>query len=102
MTRVLADRRQGLNGLTKLMNSLSYKGVLARGYTLVTNAAGELVRSVGAVGAGEALTIEFADGRIGAHADGAPPAGEPQEPVVAPARKRPRGSPGDEGQQSLF
>jgi hypothetical protein len=73
----------------------------------VSNAAGELVRSAGGVSAGEKLTLEFADGRVDARADGADQRGgaaaEGEIAAAAPAsRKRPRQPPDDGGQQSLF
>ena len=100
--RTVADRRQNLVGLVKLINSLSYKGVLARGFALVTRAGGELVRSSGAVSPGDALVVAFADGEIGVHADGTLSPTSPQDAPLGPPRKRPRGPAGGEGQQSLF
>jgi exodeoxyribonuclease VII large subunit len=62
-----------------LLAAFSYRGVLARGFTLVRDAAGRPLRSAAAVAAGMPIEIEFADGRVGAHADGRadPKAAEP-------------------------
>jgi exodeoxyribonuclease VII large subunit len=68
----------------QLLAAYSYRGVLARGFALVRDAAGETLRSAAAVTAGMPLEIEFADGRIGARVEGAAttakPAGEPAKP----------------------
>ena len=69
MTRLVADRRQRLVTEAKLLNSLSYRGVLARGFAIVTGENG-LVRSAAAVSPGEPLAVEFADGRLPAVAGG--------------------------------
>ena len=63
--RLLATRR-GLDGQANLLKSLSYQSVLARGYALVRDGEGRMVRLAAALGAGDALAIEFADGAIGA------------------------------------
>jgi exodeoxyribonuclease VII large subunit len=88
------DRVQGLG---KLLNAYSYKGVLKRGYALVRDAAGSPLHSAAAVTAGMALQIEFGDGRVGARADGA---GAASAPPALPKPKRSGG--GSSGQGSLF
>ncbi len=54
----------------QLLAAFSYRGVLARGFTLVRDAAGQPLRTAAAVVAGTAMEIEFVDGRVGARADG--------------------------------
>ncbi len=49
-----------------LLEAYSYQGVLARGYALVTNSAGDVVRSKDTVTAGEGVTLTFHDGNRGA------------------------------------
>jgi exodeoxyribonuclease VII large subunit len=61
--------RRKLDGQAKLLSTLSYQNVLARGFTLVRGADGAMLRRVSEVKPGAALDIEFADGHIGAHAD---------------------------------
>ena len=86
-------RRSRFDGLATLLGSLGYQRVLERGYALVRDAAGGPVRSAAAIAAGQALEIEFADGRV---------------PVIADAgggtaRAKPRGGGEDSGPQgSLF
>lgn len=92
--RQLAQRRDRIAGLAKLLDSLSYKGVLARGYALVTDPSGAIVRSTASVQPGEALTVTVADGGFGVTVSGAPVAGQ------APKKHRPPREGG--GQESLF
>uniref|UniRef100_Q07HP7 Exodeoxyribonuclease 7 large subunit n=1 Tax=Rhodopseudomonas palustris (strain BisA53) TaxID=316055 RepID=Q07HP7_RHOP5 len=53
----------------QLLGALSYRGVLARGFALVRDAQGAALHAAASVAAGAHLTLEFADGRIGATAD---------------------------------
>ncbi len=55
-----AEKQLGFAG--QLLNSLSYEGVLARGYALVYDEAGALVRSAEAAAPGAAAEVRFADG----------------------------------------
>jgi exodeoxyribonuclease VII large subunit len=97
--RIAQDRRdQRLRSAGQLLTAYSYKGVLSRGFALVRDSEGHPLRSSGAVGAGARLEIEFADGRVGATADG-DYAAQP----VATSKVRSRGGGGGAGGQgSLF
>jgi exodeoxyribonuclease VII large subunit len=64
-------REQKLKALGQLLESYSYKSVLERGFAVVRSAAGKPVHRAAAVPPGERLSIEFADGRVRASADGA-------------------------------
>ena len=100
VNRLLAERRQRLSAQAKLLASLSYRGVLARGFALVTDEAGHLVRAASAIAPAQPLSLEFADGSVPVVAGAGPAAGAP---VAPPRPKRTgRGSPEDGGQQSLF
>ena len=85
----------------QLLTAFSYRGVLARGFTLVRDAAGQPLRAAGAVSSGMRLDIEFSDGRVAAVAGDArvTPAAEP---VPLFPRRRRRSTGGNEGQGSLF
>jgi len=89
--RLIAQRRDRLAGLGKLLDSYSYKGVLDRGFALVTDDQGHIVRSKAAVRPGQVLAVEVADGPFGAAVSGAPV-----------QRKKPRPPRDDGGQESLF
>ncbi len=93
----LADR---LATQSKLLQSVSYKSVLERGFALVRDAAGNpVLRATDAI-AGAAIDIEFTDGAVGATVDGA--GGAPRSKPKAKAKAAPRRKPRDDGQGSLL
>jgi exodeoxyribonuclease VII large subunit len=81
----------------QLLAALSYRGVLARGFALVRDAKGAPLHSANDVSPGLKLDIEFADGRVGARAEGERTS-FPPPPQLKPRR---RGG-GGEGQGNLF
>jgi exodeoxyribonuclease VII large subunit len=57
--------------LSRVLDSVSHRAVLERGFALVRGAGGDLRRSAAAVKPGEALTLVFADGEaLAAAGDG--------------------------------
>jgi exodeoxyribonuclease VII large subunit len=64
LTRIVEFRRQRFDGVAKLLDTLSYKSVLHRGFALVRNEKGQPIHTASAVKPGRALTIEFADGEV--------------------------------------
>jgi len=97
---IILDRRAArLEQAGQLLAALSYRGVLARGFALVRDGAGQPLRTAGAVSPGMRLDIEFTDGRVGAVAGDAKivPAGE-----ARPVYRRRRRPGGGEGQGDLF
>jgi exodeoxyribonuclease VII large subunit len=64
-----------------LLESYSYRGVLERGFALVTDAAGHAIGSAGEARAGDGIAIEFHDGKVAATVDGAPAKPRPAKPV---------------------
>ena len=88
---------QRLRSAGQLLAAYSYRGVLARGFALVRDGDGRPLRTAAAVGPGTRLDIEFADGRVGATADG-----ERAAPPPAKSKPRTRGGGGSGGQGSLF
>jgi exodeoxyribonuclease VII large subunit len=92
----------------QLLSALSYRGVLARGFALVRDAQGHAVHAASSVGPNAHLTIEFADGRVGATADADRPAAtataaspaKPASPEARPAAPKRAAKPVDQG--SLF
>jgi exodeoxyribonuclease VII large subunit len=82
----------------QVLAALSYQGVLARGFALVRDPAGSPVRTAAAVRPGARLDIEFADGHVGALAEGGRAKPKPEPPL----RLRRRRGPDDTGQGSLF
>ena len=86
--RGVENRRRHLEGQAKLLGTLSYHGVLERGFALVRDAEGRAVRKAAQLGAQDNVEIEFADGRVNAKVDAA--AGGPA-PGSAPAAAKPEG-----------
>ncbi len=88
----------------QLLTALSYRGVLARGFALVRDEAGQPIHAAASVGPGAYLTVEFADGRIGATADADRPAAARVERPVAsePKASAPKRVVKPAGQGSLF
>ncbi|MBB3019031.1 exodeoxyribonuclease VII large subunit [Microvirga lupini] len=62
----LARKADKLEAVSKLFDSLSYKSVLRRGFALVRDADGRPMNSAEAVHDGQALVLEFADGKADA------------------------------------
>ena len=94
--------RRHLDGSAKLLASLSYQGVLKRGFALVRDAQGASVRSARQVAPGQSLDIELGDGHVGVRVAGPR---QPEARAPAPGRhgehsKSKAGTPGDQG--SLF
>jgi exodeoxyribonuclease VII large subunit len=79
-----------------MLEAVSYRGVLARGFALVRDEAGMPLRRAAEIREGQALRIEFADGEVSAAAA----AGRPFPDATRP--KRARRSRDGEGQGSLF
>ena len=97
----LARRRQRLEGILRLMESLDYRAVLRRGYALVHDAKTDaLVTAAARVRPGQDLSLEFHDGRKTVHAEGND--GKPRQATPGKARKMGRPSPPDDNQGSLF
>jgi exodeoxyribonuclease VII large subunit len=82
--------RREFAAATRVLESISYRAVLARGFALVRGADGALRRRAAALLPGESLTLVFADGEAGVEAGG-------QKPEKPP---RPKKSAADQG--SLF
>jgi exodeoxyribonuclease VII large subunit len=105
---LLVQRGARLERAGQLLTAFSYREVLKRGFALVRDGEGHPLRSAAGVTSGMRLDIEFADGRVGAVADGEGVAPAPSPSTVKPksapkpaAKPRPRGEePG--GQGSLF
>jgi exodeoxyribonuclease VII large subunit len=95
--RSLRDEQARLGRLGDLLESVSFRRVLQRGYAVVRDSAGTPVISAAATAPGQAVSIEFSDDAVGALIEGAkPPAGTPKKPS---GRKR---SPKDTRQGNLL
>ena len=87
----------------QLLSALSYRGVLARGFALVRDEQGQPVHAAAGIGPGAYLSLEFADGRVGATADAdRPVATRPVKPAGEPKDATPKRVVKPVGQGSLF
>jgi exodeoxyribonuclease VII large subunit len=89
--RILGRATDRLATVWKLVDSLSYKRIIERGFALVTDDAGHIVRSKDAVHPGQLLVVDVSDGSFGVNVSGAPA----QRKKAKPPRD-------DGGQTSLF
>jgi exodeoxyribonuclease VII large subunit len=87
----LAERRAALTQSGKLLESLSYRSVLARGYAVIKDEEGNLVHERAGLAPGDMVAIEFADGDVSATIAGS-----------ATIKRKPRPQPDIAGQESLF
>ena len=62
--RLVAFQRQRFDGVAKLVESLSYKSVLRRGFALVRDQKGRPVHHAADIKPWSALRLEFADGEV--------------------------------------
>ena len=86
----LARERQQLTAITRLLDGVSYRAALERGFALVRGPDGHVHRRAATIGSGERLTITFADGDAKALAtEGGEPAGT--------KTSKPRKAKGDQG-----
>lgn len=86
--RALAPARARFEASAKLLETLSYENILARGFALVRSESGALIRRAGDAAAGERVSIQFADAALGAVIEGGPgPAKATEKPQKSkPAR----------------
>jgi exodeoxyribonuclease VII large subunit len=85
----IQQRDTRLRYVSQLLNALSYKGVLERGFALVRDEQGQPLHAAANVGSGQRLSIEFADGRVDATADGEEtPVAKLKTGTARPAAKR--------------
>ena len=67
--RVFLERDLGLNNLAKLLDSVSHKRVLARGYAMLRDIDNATLTSVSTITKGMKIIIELKDGRVSATAN---------------------------------
>ncbi len=82
MARLLADKTRRLEQAGQMLESLSYRKVLERGYAVVRDETGHPVTSAASTPPGGRLAVEFKDGTIMVRAEGEAP------PESGPAPKR--------------
>jgi exodeoxyribonuclease VII large subunit len=80
-TARLAQARKHLDGLARVLDSVSHKSVLERGFALVRGDDGKVRRRASAITSGESLTLTFADGDKQAVAEGGPGKAKSKKPI---------------------
>lgn len=58
--------RQALDAQAQVLKLVSYQSVLQRGFALVRNDEGQPIRSAASINQGQAISLEFSDGRVSA------------------------------------
>jgi len=103
--RSLQDRSRLLEQWGARLNSLSHEAALKRGFALVRDENGKLVREGAGLVSGSGVELEFADSRRKAVIDGAPSITPPSAPVAPAVKKKPKARKAkapDPGQGTLF
>lgn len=77
------QRQERLTARAQMLNSLSYRNVLARGFAIVRNEQDQPVRAMAGIAVGAQLSVEFADGRLHVTTN----EGVPQTPTSAQDKK---------------
>jgi exodeoxyribonuclease VII large subunit len=96
---LLARHRQTLLAQDRILQSLSYKNVLKRGYAVIRGEGDRVISSAAAVAPGDSLSVAFHDGSVAATAGGVSDA-----PTPSSAKKRlpPKPTSAKADQGSLF
>ena len=97
LKRQLETQSRRLDRAGKLLDAYSYKGTLDRGFALVRDEAGAVIRSTSRVASGQAVSLTFADGELGAVIAGGASPKAPRKSAKPPKQKQ-----GDKKQADLF
>ncbi len=106
VSQLVHNLKSELNSHTKLLNSLGYKNVLKRGYALVRDADGKMIRATGVINSGQTLDLELSDGHVSVTAGEVSAKKEPQPEIQTPPKtakpKKRKSEPESSDQGSLF
>jgi exodeoxyribonuclease VII large subunit len=89
--RTIDAERARFQRLSDLLESYSYRGVLKRGFALVTDPAGHAIGASADARPGEGISIEFHDGKVAATVDGAAASPRARGPRPAEPKAGPQG-----------
>lgn len=101
LDRIWRTNQTELASQVKLLETLSYQATLGRGYALVRDKKGKLLRSVRAVADAGQVDLTLADGQVPLQAAGDPQTA-PAPATEKPAKKPSKGKSGSSDQGSLF
>jgi exodeoxyribonuclease VII large subunit len=93
IARTLEGHRKHLVSASRMLEGMSHKSVLARGFAMVSRADGTLVRAGKDLNTGDAVVLTFADEQKKAVID--PPAGASEAPKRKPNGAKPGSESGD-------
>ena len=99
LARKLENHEKRLERAGKLLDAYSYQGVLDRGYALVRDDKGKVIRSKSKLKSGQKVDLVFADGEAGAVID---PAAGPKTSSSSKKAKPVPAKPGEKNQGQLF
>jgi len=103
MTQNLGALEKRLENASNLLTAYSYQGVLARGYALVTDDKGIVVKDGKALSSGDAVTLTFKDDvKRGAQITDGTPAPSKAKKTPTPTPKKKPAKKTDESQMGLF
>ncbi len=86
---LIERKRFALEGQRKLLSTLSHKSVLERGFALVRDASGTMIRSITDMKSGQLIQLEMVDGNISSEIVDA--STKPKPPTTkSPATKKPK------------
>lgn len=93
--KAVEDRAAKLGAVGQLLESYSYKGVLARGFALVEAADGKPLTSAAQATPGLSVSLVFTDAKVAATVDGTPRVDGPPSPAAEPKPRsaRPKAAP---------
>ncbi|AKI02802.1 Exodeoxyribonuclease VII large subunit [Hoeflea sp. IMCC20628] len=96
LTQLLGQRRRGLDGQARMLQSLSYHSVLGRGFAVIRDQDRAVLSRADQVETGTMIAIEFSDGEVAALASSDQPISGPKPPRAKATK------PKEPGQGSLF
>ena len=107
LQRAVRDQRRGLDMLGSRIEAFNYSKILERGFAVVRDGEGAIVRAGAGLAAGSAVELEFADVRRKAVIDGSPSEAKASAPAPIPAAKprpkpKPKAKTPPAGQGTLF
>lgn len=99
LDRILLAKRQAFASEEKLLETLSYQATLKRGYAIVRDQSGKVLRTIDQVSAAQDVDLTLADGHVPLSASGKPSTPK-KPPAPKPASNAPKKGGTDQG--SLF
>ncbi|MEM1146446.1 MAG: exodeoxyribonuclease VII large subunit [Pseudomonadota bacterium] len=99
LDRILRTQERAFSAQGKLLETLSYQATLQRGYAIVRDPDGKVIRSATAAAKAASVDLTLVDGHVTLVPTGTPRAAEQ---ALKPKRKAPTGKAGGSDQGSLF